>query len=131
MTTRTIHLLDLAVVAWVVLWVGLGVVSFFEVRGLASLSDTMQVAGESLKEAGDGLGAVAAIPLVGGGIRAAADRVQDLAVQTIDEADTSRTHITRLSILALLIGGVVPVLMAVCIWLPLRRHLTRSGASAV
>jgi hypothetical protein len=129
-TARTIHLLDLAVVAWVVLWVGLGVVSFFEVRGLASLSDTMQVAGESLQEAGDGLGAVASIPLVGGGIRAAADRVQDLATQTIEEADASRTHITRLSVLALLVGGVVPVLMAVCVWLPLRRHLTRRGTAA-
>lgn len=127
MTPRTKHLIDLAVLAWVVLWVGLGFVSFIEVRGLASLSDTMQVAGESLQEAGDGLAAVASIPLVGGGIRPAAARVQALAAQTIDESQNSRTHITRLSVLALLIGGAVPILMGLAVWLPLRRHLARGG----
>lgn len=126
MSRRTIHLVDGAVAAWAVLWIVLGVVGFVEVRGLTSLSDTMQVSGESLQQAGDALGAVAAIPLVGGGIQATADRVQRLATRAIDEAESSRTHITRLSVLALCIS-VLPIVMVVAVWIPLRRSLTPKG----
>jgi hypothetical protein len=122
---RTLRMLDIGVAVWIVIWVALGTVCFIEVRGLSSLSDTMQVAGQSLQEAGDGLDAIAALPLVGAGIGAAATKVQDLATRTVGEAQNSRTHITRLSVLALLIGGVIPILMGICIYVPLRRSWTR------
>jgi hypothetical protein len=122
---RTIRMLDIGVAVWIAVWLVLGALCFIEVRGLSSLSDTMQVAGQSLQEAGDGLDAIAGLPLVGAGIDAAATKVQDLAGRTVAEAEDSRTHITRLSVLALLIGGVVPILMGICIYLPLRRSLTR------
>jgi hypothetical protein len=122
---RTLRLLDVGVAAWIVIWVVLGVVSFVEVRGLQSLSDTMQVAGQSLQEAGDGLETIAGLPLVGGSIDAAATKVQDLAARTVNEANASRTHIARLSVLALIIGGVVPILMGIFIYVPLRRSWTR------
>jgi hypothetical protein len=122
---RTLRWLDAGVIIWVVVWAALGVVCFFEVRGLRSLSDTMEMAGQSLQEAGDGLSAIAALPLVGGSIDAAASRVDELATSTVNEAKASRTHITRLSVLALFIGGLIPIGMALCIYLPLRRSWTR------
>lgn len=127
---RALRLLDIGVAVWIVIWVALGVVCFIEVRGLESLSDTMQVAGRSLQEAGDGLDAIAGLPLVGGSIDAAATKVQDLAARTVSEAEASRTHISRLSVLALLIGGVVPILMGICIYVPLRRSWTRGRRQA-
>ncbi len=120
----TVRLLDLGITCWIVLWVVLGVVSFIEVRALQSLSDTMGVAGQSLQEAGDSLGAIASLPLVGGGLRPAAERVQTLAARTIAEAQASRTHISRLSILALVIGGVVPIGMGLGVYIPLRQRMT-------
>ena len=127
---RSLRMLDVGVTFWVLLWAVLGVVCFIEVRGLESLSDTMQVAGHSLQEAGDGLDAIAGLPLVGGSIDAAATKVQDLATRTVTEAQVSRTHITRLSILALFIGGVIPILMGIGIYVPLRRSWTRGQRQA-
>jgi len=125
-SSRTLRLADLAVVGWVVVWLTLGALSFVEVRGLSSLSDTMQAAGESLEQAGGALGMAASIPLVGGGIRPAADRAQQLAAQTIEEAEESRTHINRLSWLVLVLGGVLPASLGVAVYVPFRRHWTRS-----
>ena len=42
----------LGLVVWLVFWGFLGTISFLEVRALASLSDTMDYAGQSLDEAG-------------------------------------------------------------------------------
>jgi hypothetical protein len=127
---RTLRIVDAGVIVWIVVWAILGVVSFVEVRGLESLSDTMQMAGQSLQEAGDGLNTIADLPLVGGSIDAAAEKVQSLATRTINEADASRTHISRLSVLAVLVGGVIPILMALCIYVPLRRSWTRKQPAA-
>jgi len=125
-SSRKVRLADLAVVGWVVVWLGLGVLSSIEVRGLTSLSDTMQIAGESLQQAGGALGTAAGIPLVGSGLRPAAERVQAMAAQTIDEAEESRTHIDRLSWLVLVLGGVLPASLGVAVYVPLRRYWTRS-----
>jgi len=127
---RTLRLLDAAVAFWVALWIVLGVVCFFEVRGMRSMSDTMGLAGQSLQEAGDALSAVAALPLVGGGIDEAAVRGQELATRTVNDAQAGHTHITRLSVLALLMGGVIPVCMVLCIYVPLRRSLGRARRQA-
>ena len=119
----TTRLLGSALVIWVVVWAVLGGISFLEVRDLTSLSDTMGAAGESLKEAGQALGAVASLPLVGPGVRPTAERIQGLATRTITQAAASRVHIRRLSILALVIGGVVPIILGVAAYVPLRRRL--------
>jgi len=80
-----------------------------------------------LQEAGQTLGAVASIPLVGAGIQPAAERVQSLAAQTVSAAADSRTHIRRLSILAAVIAGVLPILMGAGVYVYLRRRLPRSA----
>jgi hypothetical protein len=103
----------------------LGIVCFIEVRALTTLSDTMDHAGRSLQEAGQTLGAVASIPLVGAGVQPTAERVQSLAVQTVAEAADSRTHIRRLSILAAVLAGVIPILMGAGAYVFLRRRLLR------
>lgn len=126
---RGLAYLNLALVCWVALWLALGIVCFVEVRALTSLSDTMDHAGRSLQEAGQSLGAVAAIPLVGVGLQPAAERVQSLATQTIDEAADSRTHIRRLSILAIVIAGAIPILLGAGAYVPLRRRLLRPAGA--
>lgn len=124
---RNVRYLDLALTCWVALWLTLGSVCFIEVRALGSLSDTMDTAGRSLQEAGQTLGAVASIPLVGAGVRPAAERVQRLAAQTVAEAADSRTHIRRLSILAAVIAGALPILAGAGIYVYWRRRLLRSA----
>ncbi len=113
----------LGLVVWLVFWGFLGTISFLEVRALASLSDTMDYAGQSLDEAGQTLGALASIPLIGSGIRPAAERVQELAASTTREANASRTHITRLSVLAALMGGVIPMGLGVAFYCGARRRM--------
>ena len=121
--------LNLSLTFWVALWLALGIVCFVEVRALSSLSDTMDHAGRSLQEAGQTLGAVASIPLVGAGIQPAAERVQSLAAQTVSEAADSRTHIRRLSILAAVIAGALPILMGAGVYVYLRRRLLRPAGA--
>lgn len=108
-------------VVWIAVWAAIGALSFVEVRALTSLSDTMDYAGQSLDEAGQTLNALASIPLIGSGIRPAAQRVQDLASSTIEEAQASHTHITRLSVLAVLVGGVIPIGLGIAFFAAFRR----------
>ena len=122
---RSVAYLNLALACWVALWLALGIVCFIEVRALTTLSDTMDHAGRSLQEAGQTLGAVASIPLVGAGVQPTAERVQSLAVQTVAEAADSRTHIRRLSILAAVLAGAIPILMGAGAYVFLRRRLLR------
>lgn len=122
---RSVAYLNLALACWVAVWLALGIVCFIEVRALTTLSDTMDHAGRSLQEAGQTLGAVASIPLVGAGVQPTAERVQSLAVQTVAEAADSRTHIRRLSILAAVLAGVIPILMGAGAYVFLRRRLLR------
>jgi hypothetical protein len=126
---RGVAYLNLALACWVAVWLGLGIVCFVEVRALSSLSDTMDHAGRSLQEAGQTLGAVASIPLVGAGMRPAAERVQSLATQTVREAADSRTHIRRLSILAAVIAGAIPILLGAVAYVFIRRRLLRPAGA--
>lgn len=52
---RTVLMADLAVAAWAIVWIVLGVVVAREVRQLDDLSDTVVTAGEALDQTGDGL----------------------------------------------------------------------------
>ena len=126
---RSVAYLNLALACWVALWLALGTVCSVEVRALTSLSDTMDHAGRSLQEAGQTLGAVASIPLVGAGMRPAAERVQSLAAQTVTAAADSRTHIRRLSILAAVIAGALPILMGAGVYAFWRRRLLRPAGA--
>jgi hypothetical protein len=123
---RALALLNAALAAWVALWLVLGLLCFLEVRSLTSLSDTLNSAGQSLQQAGQSLGAMASLPLVGAGLQPAAERVQSLANETINEAADSRTHIGRLSILALVIAGALPILMGAGVYGVVRRRLRSS-----
>ena len=125
--SRRMWLFDVGLVAWVVLWVALGAVTFLQVRGLESLSDTMDAAGQTMAEAGRGLGAIASIPLVGAGVRPAAERVQGLAKQTVTSAAESRSQIRGLGVLAVIFIGVFPPLFGVAAYVPLRRYLVRAS----
>ena len=126
---RSVAYLNLALACWVALWLALGIVCFIEVRALTTLSDTMDHAGRSLQEAGQTLGAVASIPLVGAGVQPTAERVQSLAVQTVAEAADSRTHIRRLSILAAVLAGALPILMGAGVYAFWRRRLLRPAGA--
>ncbi len=128
-SSRRVHLLDAAVVVWTVLWIALGALSFVEVRGLRSLSSTMSLGGQSLQNAADALDTLAAVPLVGGGLRDTADEVQRLANETVAEAEKSSGHIERLSVLVLLMGGIVPIVCGIATWALVRRSWTRTARS--
>lgn len=52
---RTVLMADLAVAAWAIVWIVLGVVVAREVRQLDDLSDTVVTAGQALDQTGDGL----------------------------------------------------------------------------
>jgi hypothetical protein len=127
---RGLAYLNLVLACWVALWLAIGIVSFLEVRALTSLSATMDTAGRTLQEAGQSLGAVASIPLVGAGLRPAADRVRSLATETISEAADSRTHIRRLSFIAVVVAGALPILMGAGVYVILRRRLLRPASTS-
>jgi hypothetical protein len=119
--------LNLALAAWVGLWIGLGVWIGFEVNALRTLSDTVVKAGTAVQTTGDALETIARLPLVGGGVRPLAKEVRDAGVSAQASGRSSRGTIDRLAVLLGLAVGLVPTVPVVALYLPLRRSWQREG----
>jgi hypothetical protein len=117
---RTRHALDALLVAWVAAWIVLGVVVGREVQGLETLSDTTVTAGRALETAGQALGGIADVPIVGENVRELADRTQEAGRSAVASGRESRDSIHDLSILLAVAIGLVPSVPYVLLYLPLR-----------
>ena len=60
--------IDIGVIAWVVVWVALGVLIWHDIRAQMQLSADVIKIGTAVKDTGQALGVVGGLPLVGGSI---------------------------------------------------------------
>ena len=112
--------LDAVLALWVAGWIVLGVVVGREVQGLETLSETTVTAGRALDSAGQALGAVANLPLVGENVRELAARTREAGQSAVASGRESRDSIHDLSILLAVAIGLVPSVPYVLLYLPLR-----------
>lgn len=102
---RDRRVLDWILVAWVAVWIGLGVFVWYEVRGLRPLATTVGLAGRSLGDTAAALRGFSAVPLVGGSLGRIADDATATAASARVSARQSRNSIDRL---AIILGIAVP-----------------------
>lgn len=124
---RLIHLLDGAVVVWVVAWIVLALLVAREVRDLRELSDTVVVAGVAVEETGDLLSSLRSVPFVGDRVAGVADRVREAGQSAQASGRDSRDSTRNLSVLLGLSLGLIPTLPLLGLYAPLRIAWTREA----
>ena len=133
LNARTMRVLDIGVVVWIVVWAALGVVIWHDIGAQAALSDSVVRVGGAVKQTGDALSALGAVPLVGGGIRDLAERVQKAGADVLTTGQESRDAISRTAVIAGFGVGILPAALVLLIYLPLRlawrRDVTSLGAA--
>ena len=142
---RTVLMADLAVAAWAIVWIVLGVVVAREVRQLDDLSDTVVTAGEALDQTGDGLRGTSdslreihralqvleSLPIVGREIEenleGAADTLDGIAAEVEETARSaqasgrvSKESTADLSVILGLAVALVPTLTLFATYAPFR-----------
>lgn len=125
---RTQILFDLALLAWVAAWIVLGIFVGREVQGLETLADTTVRAGQALDTAGQALGGVAEIPLVGENVRELADQTRSAGQSAVESGRASRDSISNLSVLLAVVIAIVPSLPYVLLYVPVRLAWRRQTA---
>jgi hypothetical protein len=125
----TVRLADVAVAAWVVVWVVLAIAVFQEVRGLRDVSRTLVQTGQAIDRTGAALQTLQDVPFVGGDIRTYAREVRQAGRSAQRSGRSSKGNIENLSVLLAIAIGVVPSVPVVALYLPLRRVWRRRPAA--
>lgn len=94
---RGLLLLDLVLLAWVILWIALGLAIEREVRGLRQVSGTVYRVGLAVEDTGSVLSALSSLPLVGSRVTRAAQRVEAAGRSAVSSSRASRRSAGRLS----------------------------------
>jgi hypothetical protein len=120
---------DVAVGAWVVLWLALGVAAADEVRGLSAYGDALRQAGAALDTAGSGLQRLGAVPFVGDGPERLGDEVRATAEEVRRSAGATDDRIEALGGRLGLAVATVPTLPVLAVHLPRRIRREREVAA--
>jgi hypothetical protein len=102
--------LELLLAVWTVLWVGVGVLVWHEVRGLRPLADTVAVAGASLDDTASVLRGVSDVPFVGGRLRRVAADASRTAASARESAREGRRSVDHLALILGIAVAAVAVL---------------------
>jgi hypothetical protein len=134
LSARSVRWLDIGVVVWVVVWVGLGVLLWHDIRAQVQLSTDVVKVGSAVKDTGQALGVVGGLPLVGGSIGSFADRIEKLGTEVATSGQNSQAGISRIAVIAGLAAGILPAALALFLYLPVRvrwRRYVKSVAEAL
>ena len=123
---RTFRIIDIALLLWAVLWIGLGIFTALEINNLTSLSDTLVKTGSSISQTGDALHMLAAVPFVGGEIGGFVNKINSAGADIQTSGHESRSTLQRLSWVIGFTLGVLPPLFMLALYLPVRRSWRRT-----
>ncbi len=115
-----ILIVDLAVVAWVVIAILVGIAVADAVKELTALSESVSNAGRAIEGSGSAIGSLRDLPLVGGQIGDAAEGVQGAGRGVVDEGRAAGVTIERVANLLGLVVALLPILPALALYLPPR-----------
>jgi hypothetical protein len=127
-SARTIRLLDVAVAAWAVFWVVVGVLAAVEVDHLGTLADTVAHTADSLRSTVSALAALSHLPIVGGSLAAVVRTVGASAATAHAQAVAAHTTIDHLSLLVGVALAAGQATLALLLYLPLRLPWRRDVA---
>jgi hypothetical protein len=113
-----IRALDVFLVAWVVAWAFAGIAIGRQIQGLADVTDSARDAGRATQSAGDALGKLSDLPVVGGAVGDSARTVREAGQVAIDGAERGRTRVRRLGAIVGALIAIVPSLPLLWLYLP-------------
>jgi hypothetical protein len=119
-SARTMRMLDVLLIAYVVVWAVLGVLIAADIRRQADLSDHVTRIGQALTEIGESLDILGGLPLVGGDIGEVTGRVTEAGESVMQSGRDSRASLERMGVLVGIAFGAVPLLLVLPVYLPLR-----------
>jgi hypothetical protein len=117
---RGVRVIDAALVFWIVLWIGLGVFAGHDIADLGSLSDTLVKTGGTVTNTGDALDLLRGVPFVGAGVGKFVDDIRAAGASIQESGRQSRGTIGHLSWLIGLTLGVLPPLLMIVLYVPVR-----------
>jgi hypothetical protein len=120
LNARTVRALDVGLAVWLVVWLVLGVVVWHDVGTQARLSQSVVKVGRAVKQTGDALALIGAVPLVGTGIRELAGRVQRDGADVQARGRQSEQAIHRIAVITGLAVAVLPAALVLLLYLPPR-----------
>ena len=130
---RSIVVIDLLVVLWTAAWLVLGIAVGTFVERLGAVGEGMQDTGRAIGRAGDAVGQLSDVPLVGEGFDAVAQEIQGIGSETAQNGRSLEEDVDSLAVLigaGLALGPTLPIL---ALWVPPRvsrereRHALRKS----
>ena len=125
MSHRTLRMIDVVLVVWLLLWCAIGYAVGHTVNGLSGLSDGVIGAGEGVSDAAGALTDLIDVPLVGGSVEAIAGRIDALGQGTVRKAEASKDVIFNVSLMLGLLIALTPSVPPIAVWLVIRSPLAR------
>jgi hypothetical protein len=129
LSQRTVMAVDMLLLAWVILWVWVGVETAQRVGSLRSLGDGVVSAGQATSDVADAIGGLADLPVIGSAFDAVADAIGGVGDATTDLGTSGQRAVDRSAALmgwALALAPTVPFL---AIWVPVRVARERERSS--
>ncbi|MFQ5967702.1 MAG: hypothetical protein ACE5MI_08835 [Acidimicrobiia bacterium] len=117
---QTVRTVDLLVAVWVVVCILLGYFVAQRVNELGSLGDGLVSVGTAISEVAAGLGNVADIPFVGGGLETVIEQIDGIGQAAVDRGEEGKSAVLRLAVGIGLLFTLVPTLPVLVVWVPLR-----------
>lgn len=117
---RSIVAIDLLVVLWTAAWLVLGIAVGTFVERLGAVGEGMQDTGRAIGRAGDAVGQLSDVPLVGEGFDAIAQEIQEIGSETAQNGRSVEDDVDSLAVLigaGLALGPTLPIL---ALWVPPR-----------
>ena len=117
---KTLRRLDVFIVVWAAVWIGVAAYTAHEVQVLHDLSSTVVKTGVAVDTTGRALQGIGSIPLVGSQIGTLAGQVRAAGQSAQASGAATRNSVDNLSILLGVAIGLIPTVPALVLYLPLR-----------
>lgn len=118
-------LAEVLLIVWIAGWIAMGGFVSSQVRGIASLGDTVVLAGRSIAQTADALDAARGIPIVGGNVHRLAVSARRTARSAVANGVRARGDVDRLALLLWLTIAAAPTIPAIAWYVWMRRRAGR------
>jgi hypothetical protein len=120
LSAHRVRVLDVAVTAWVVFWIVVGVTAAIEIGHLSTLGDTVMRTADGLQKTADTLSGLASVPLVGGSLGGAVKQLGATAAAARSQAASAKVTIHHVSLIVGIALAVGQTALGLLLYLPLR-----------
>jgi hypothetical protein len=118
---KYVYPLEMALAAWIAVWIVTGWLVYREVQGLGKLGQTVVLAGNSIGQTGVALDSFKDLPFVGNQVSSVSANARRTARSAIVNGRSAQDDVDRLAILLWLVVAVTPT-VPVVLWYGWLRH---------